>query len=100
MEQLREIIKWRGREIDVLFNPDWSSVYREVYGYAIGHLEIRSLNGRSLPISATGYQSKFDRADNIAAEGGPAAYVLAWLDHAALTVAISEHADPRQLSLF
>ncbi len=96
----RIVIKWRGREIEVLFNPDWCPVYREVYGYALGHLEIRSVNGAPLPISNTGYQSKFDRADNIAAEGGPAGYVLAWLEHAAQTLKPAPEPDPRQLNLF
>jgi hypothetical protein len=35
-----------------------------------------------------------------AAEGGPAGYVIAWLEHAALTNCRPEQADPRQVSLF
>ena len=97
--QLREIIKWRGREIEVLFDPDWCIVFREVYGHALAHLEIRSLDGRPLPISKTGYQSKFDRTDNVEAESGAAGYVLAWLDHAAQANGRSEQIDPRQLTL-
>jgi hypothetical protein len=100
MEQFRVIIKWRGREIEVIFNPDWCSVYREVYGYALGHLEIRSVNGAPLPISKTGYQSKFERTDNVDAEGGAAGYVLAWLDHAAQACKHAPEPDPNQLCLF
>jgi len=101
MDYSREIVKWRGLEIEVLHNPDWSPVYREVFGYALAHLQIRSLNGKPIPISKTVYQSKFERAENIAAEGGAAAYVVAWLDHAALAQCGSAgQADTRQLSLF
>jgi hypothetical protein len=80
MEQSKETIKWRGREIEVRFNPDWPDVYQAVYGYALCHLEIRSLDGTPLPISDTLYRSRFDRTNNVEAAGGPAAFVLDWLE--------------------
>jgi hypothetical protein len=100
MDYSREIVKWRGLEIEVLHNADWSPIYREVYGYALAHLQICSLNRKPIPISETGYQSKFERAENIAAEGGAAAYVVA-LDHAELAqCGNTGQVDTRQLSLF
>ena len=101
MDYSTEILKWRGLEIEVRHNPDWCGVYTAIYGYALAHIEVRSLNGRPLPISKTGYQSKFDRADNVAAEGGAALYVRAWIDHAAQSQRNpASDPDPRQLSFF
>lgn len=97
----RDVIKWRNLEIEVLFDPDYTPVFREIYGHALGHLQIRCLNGKPMPISETGYKSHFDRTYNIEAEGGAAAYVRAWLDHAAQENGRGgPEADPRQLALF
>jgi hypothetical protein len=96
----RDLIKWRGLEIEVLFEPDWTPVYREIYGYAIGHLQIRCLNGKPLPFSKTGYKSHFERTDNVRAAGGPTDYVHEWLEHAAQeNQRQDKEPDPRQLSL-
>ena len=99
MEQSKEIIKWRGREVEVCFDPDWSEVYQAVYVYALCHLELRSLDGRPLPVSETGYRSRFDRTDIVEAAGGPAAFALDWLEIVANRSAKVQQADPRQLSL-
>ena len=100
MNYTTDIITWRGLDIEVRYNTDWSQVYREMYVHAIGHLEIRCLSGRALPISETGYKSQFDSAENIAAKGGAAAYVLAWLDQAANSQCGAQTIDTRQLALF
>jgi hypothetical protein len=101
MEPLREIIEWQGLGVEVLYNPDWSPVYREVYGYALARLEIRTANREPLLVTETWYLSRFDRADNIAAGGGAIACVRTWLDHAAQSPEwISAQAEARQRSLF
>ena len=97
----RHAFNWRNLEVEVLFESDWSPVYREVYGYALGHLQIRCLNGKPLPFSDTGYQSHFERADSVQAFGGPPDYVRQWLEHAAQErTRQSQQPDPRQLALF
>lgn len=72
MDTTREFFLWQGRAIEVLFTPSYSESYRPIYGYALAHLQI-SADGRApLPISETGYRSRFERADNIDAVGGAA----------------------------
>ena len=41
--------------------------------------------GGALPVTETGYRSHFIAAAELAAAGGPARYVLAWLDREART---------------
>lgn len=101
MDQSREIIKWQGLDIEVRYNPDYAKVYCAIFGYSLAHLEIESVNREKLPITETGYRSHFERADNVAAEGGAAAYVLAWLDHAAKSPEWRELQElERQYALF
>lgn len=98
-EQVRDAFDWQGLRIEVLFFPDWSPAYRAVYGYALARLEIEA--DGPLPITETGFMGRFDRADNIDAEGGPVAYVRAWLDHAASSPEwLERQAAARQLSMF
>ena len=93
-------LQWAGRSLEVRYCADWSTVYREVYGYALAHLEIDA-KGEPLPVTATGYLSRFDRADNIEAAGGAVALVLGWLDEAAKFPEWQEQqAKRQQLSLF
>jgi hypothetical protein len=82
LEYNTETMQWRGLPVEVRYCPDWTTIYRDIYGYALGHLEIQCPR-RPLPITETGYLSRFERAENIDAEGGPLAYVRAWLDQAA-----------------
>ncbi|MGC3983121.1 MAG: hypothetical protein QM808_17850 [Steroidobacteraceae bacterium] len=97
----RYTFNWRNLEIQVLHEPDWSPVFREIYGYAIAHLQVSCLNGKKLPFSETGYKSHFERADNIEATGGPAAFVKEWLDYASQENKIQKQCfDERQLNLF
>lgn len=94
-------LKWAGISIDVLYSLNWLQSYCVTYGYPLAHLEIRSANREPLPITETGYLSHFDRGDNIDAEGGPIAYVLAWLDHAAQSQEWKASVQKRQqLTLF
>lgn len=88
-------IDWQGITLSVTYHP------RRFLSCA--HLEIRSLRPEwaQLPITETGYRSHFlDRAE-IDAFGGPAPYVLAWLDDRARTPEWRDHIErSRQGSLF
>jgi len=101
MDTTREFFLWQGLAIEVLFTPIYSESYHRIYGYALAHLQI-SVEGRApLPISETGYRSRFERADNIDVTGGAATYARAWLDRAARSPAwIGAQERARQLSLF
>ncbi|MGH8330833.1 MAG: hypothetical protein ACRER3_15615 [Pseudomonas fluorescens] len=101
MDTIRESFIWQGLTIEVLHVPNWSETYRATYGHALSHLQISAAGRAPLPISATGYRSHFERADNIEVQGGAVAYVQAWLEYAAQSPSWSEaHQKARQLSLF
>jgi hypothetical protein len=94
-------LQWEGLSIEVLYCPSWAESYCVTYGYPLAHLQIKAANREKLSISDTGHKSHFERADNIEAEGGPAAYVLAWLNHAAQSRQWKEaQEEARQLSFF
>jgi len=78
-------IEWRGVPIEVRYCPSWSKSHEEIYGERMAHLEIEVLTEpRSpLPMTETGYRSHFIHAKAIEHEGGPVAYVRAWLDEEA-----------------
>ncbi|NCC23483.1 MAG: hypothetical protein EOM26_13700 [Alphaproteobacteria bacterium] len=75
-------IEWRGLRIEVRFNPNWSRAHEEIYGYALAHLELRTieLRGFPLPVTETGYRSQFTPAHLIEREGGPVSFALGWLE--------------------
>ena len=90
---------WQGIPLSVSYCPSWSTSYGEIYGYDLAHIEVRG--PCPLPITETGYRSHFDRSDNIDAEGGPVAFVLAWLDSEAQGKAWKKaEVKTRQLTLF
>lgn len=87
-------LDWLGFEIEVRYCPSWL-----VSGAA--HIEVECLTGDPLPITSTGYRSHFTRPENIEAEGGPAAFVQAWLDQEASNAGWKKaDADRRQMCLF
>lgn len=101
MDTTCESFLWQGLAIEVLFTPSYSESYHRIYGYALAHLQISAEGRAPLPISETGYRSRFERADNIDAADGAAAYARAWLDHAARSPAwIEAQEQAQQLSLF
>lgn len=104
MEELQRFeIRWQGIDIEILYSPDWLNCFRETYHVALGHLEIRSLHPERapLPITETGYRSRFDNPEDIDQAGGPEAFVRAWLEEAAQSPEWkSQQAEQRQLSLF
>jgi len=94
-------LDWRGIAVTVRYRPYVFASVHEIYGSALAHLEIESDSRAPLPITETGYKSAFLPADAVAARGGPASYVRAWLEHGARSEAWREaEAERNQLSLF
>jgi hypothetical protein len=94
-------LDWHGTAVSINYAADWSPAFKEVYGSPMAHLEITSLDGQPLPFTETGYRSHFTNPDAIEAEGGPVAFVRAWLDHDAQLPAWQEaKAKRRQFCLF
>jgi hypothetical protein len=90
---------WQGIPLSISYCPEWSAAYRQIYGYGLAHIGVEA--PCPLPITETGYRSHFTRPDVVEAEGGPVAFVLAWLDHEASTPAWKAKQDAaRQMSLF
>lgn len=103
MENHTEIshFEWNGITIEISFIPCWTNAYLEVYGYSLTHTEIRSENKQRLPITETGYYSLFLPAPIIEEQGGPVAYVTAWLDEKSQSVEWKCYCEEqRQGSLF
>lgn len=90
---------WNGIDIEVRWQPDWLAFDDETI---TGHLEVRSVapERAPLPITSTGYRSHFIHAEAIEAEGGPVAYVAAWLAHEVRTRQGKANMAPQQLALF
>jgi len=70
-------LHWRGVDIEITFERHWLGIERHI---ADAHLTITAAGRQPLPITETGYRSHFLAADEIDNEGGPVAYVAAWLD--------------------
>jgi hypothetical protein len=87
---------WREHQITIRFE-------RKFLGTSLitAHLQIESADRTPLPITETGYKSHFMSAETIDAEGGPVAYVQAWLEDAAKSADWLEAEIARaQLTLF
>jgi len=96
-------LQWNGITIDVQYCRSWLDCYEEIYGYPLAHLTIEAIDPERapLPITETGFRSHFTRPDEIAAAGGPVAFVRTALDEAAQASAwIDREAAARQMSLF
>lgn len=86
-------LTWEGRRLTIEHHEAWIA--------GADHLAIRSMDREPLPITETGYRSHFLSGEELAARGGPVAYVIAWLDDAARTAEWKAYvAASRQLSLF
>ncbi len=87
---------WQGIEVEVNYNPEWYAPF--------AHLEIKSINPEHapLPITETGYLSRFHQQGIIEAhEGGVLGQVTAWLDEEAEKSEWKAHIEAsRQGSLF
>jgi len=86
-------LTWEGRRLTI--------EHREAWIAEADHLAIRSEDREPLPFTETGYRSHFLSGEELAARGGPVAYVRAWLDDAARSKEWIAYAQAsRQLSLF
>ena len=87
---------WQGIEIEVSYTPEWYAPF--------AHLEIKSINPECapLPITETGYLSRFHQQGTIEAhEGGVLGQVTAWLDEEAQKPEWQAHIEAsRQGGLF
>ncbi|MDE3767575.1 hypothetical protein [Sinorhizobium meliloti] len=93
-------IVWRGIAIEITYEAQWLGSDGP---YSMAHLAITALapERAALPITETGYRSHFANAEDIEADGGPVAFVTAWLDHAAESKGWKDSQEKaRQLSLF
>lgn len=91
---------WEAITIEVRYEPEWLGTIGE---YRIAHLDITSLQPERapLPITETGYRSRFLPREEVDAEGGPEAYVRGWLEAAAKEPEWRNYvATTQQLSLF
>lgn len=65
---------WQGREVDVTYIPNWLKG-------SVQHLELRAI--RPLPVTETGYRSRFLTMDEPMTRIELEAFVQSWLDMAA-----------------
>lgn len=90
---------WQGIAIAITYRPEAFTSFREHYGTALAHLDIRA--NEPLPITTTGYCSHYLAQSDVEESGGPVAYVQQWLDDAATDLdwqlSQSQH---QQLQLF
>jgi len=93
-------LHWQGLEIEVRYEADWLSIPSSRFRTA--HLELRSTcpDRAPLPVTETGYRSRFLPREEVEALAGPEGYARAWLDEAARDPAWRDRDDGRQLSLF
>lgn len=93
-------IVWRGITIEVRYEPCWLGSEGE---FSTAHLEVRAQmpDRAAIPITETGYRSHFANPGEIEDEGGPVAFVTAWLNEAAQSKGWKEKEDAsRQYALF
>jgi hypothetical protein len=98
-----ETFLWRGIMIQVDYEADWLGAAARGSTHATAHLQLRSISREraQLPVTETGYRSHFLPMGEAEASGGPAAYVIAWLDYMAQSAEWRRHEqESRQLSLF
>ena len=93
-------IAWRGIAITVTYEKNALGLADA--GLATSaHLTITAANRLPLPFTETGYRSLFVDPADLDAQGGPVAYVTAWLDLAAQSPEWrTSAAAAEQLSLF
>ena len=98
-----EPFNWRGIAIEVRYTPSWLESFETVFRRSLALIEVTRLSPEHavLPITETGYTSRFLAPDDVDACGGPTAYVKAWLDEAAALPAWRKREiEARQMSLF
>lgn len=98
------IVTWEGIEIEITCNePDYMKSHREIYGYGMFHIEVRSISPEKapLPITESGYKSIFISEPELAEYGGALKYVTSYIDHEAKSKEWRNcQQNSRQFSLF
>lgn len=90
---------WQGISLRIVWNPRWIELPH--LDFASAHLEVHSDERQQLPITETGYCSRFLQREEVEEYGGPVGYVKAWLDEAGQSRAWKAHVEAsRQGSLF
>ena len=101
-ETLRHTLDWNGILIEVRYCRNWSPGYEEVYGYAMSHIEIESIEPARavLPLTSTGYKSHFVPKPDVVETGSVLDYVTEALEQAAANPAWkAQELAARQYSL-
>ena len=94
-------IIWNTIAIDVIYDNDWSKAHREIMGFSMAQLEIKSADKVQLPITETGYRFHFIAATEIEEYGGAERYVWDWLEEKSKSKAWKDYVNrSKQLSLF
>ena len=92
---------WNEIAITIRHNPNWLSSGKETYGEYLTHTEIRSDDGKQLPMTETGYRSHFTMKSNIDEYRDVRGFVKAWLDEEGKSKKWKAYvADQAQLKLF
>ena len=92
-------LNWQGIAITVTYCPDYSKAVRQIQGYALAHLTIKSPT--RLPVTETGYLSLFLPQSEVQEAGGAVTLVTQALDEAAQSKEWQGYLrESRQLRLF
>jgi hypothetical protein len=89
-------LSWQDFTLEIRHTPRWLNLDHD-------HVEIIAVSPEraALPITETGYRSHFLHGQLLTEEGGPVAYVTAWLDAASQAADWKARAEAaRQGSLF
>ena len=92
---------WNGISLEVSWEPSWLALPETQY--AVGHLQLQSIapERAPLPVTETGYRSLFINPQDVMNEGGPLAFVSAWLDCESRNHSWrAQQESARQLALF
>jgi len=79
-------ITWQGINIEIsCCEPSYMKSHRDIYGYVMLHIEVKSISPEKapLPITETGYKSIFIAQPDLAGKGGALKYVTSYLDEKA-----------------
>lgn len=74
-------IEWRHIDVEIVYDPDCSHSFREFHSRQLAHIIVNA--AQPLPISETGYLSRFIQTDFVDEAGGVIVLVMEALDHAA-----------------
>ena len=92
-------LEWQDLVIEVRYQPNWTGEGEDT----IAHFDITCIHPERhpLPFTETGYRSHFLRPELVEEQGGPVAFVVAWLAEASKAREWKDFIRAnRQLSLF